>query len=141
MKRVRNPQHILESSWGIWVQVHKHHVMPIKCWSSREKLVNLNACHVCKPNQSRSIVANHVSDHFSRLIMGRDSHNFDPVRMMWPVFLHEGLVSYPVGEPVEHKRPVSYYRKHFWRDGTVVLDYVGLCDSFLLPHRLVKVGE
>src|SRR5712692_1813986 len=141
MKRVRDPQHFFEPSWGIWVQVHKHHVMPIECWGSREKLVDLNTSHVSKPDQGRSIITNHMSYHLPKPIMGRHRHNLHPRRVMRPVLLHEGLVRDPVGKPVQHERPITYYREHLRRDRTVVLDYVGLGDSLFLPHRLVKVGE
>src|SRR6266849_9500428 len=132
MNRLGDLQRILESSGWVRVQVDQYHVVRLDVWCGCKELVDLDTSHVRQPYQSRLVIADNVSGGFVQAL-GSYRCGSDPVRMVRPVFLHEGFSWDAVRVAVEHQGPVADERDHLGCDGQIVLDNVGFGDSFLLP--------
>src|SRR5882762_6925214 len=114
--------------------------MPVSSWSGREKLINLQTCHVRQPDQGRVIITDNVSDKLVETVRAYFS-NLDPARMIRPVFLNKRLPRNTVRKTIQHQRSVSDERDHPISHAQVILDHVSLRHSLPLPHRLVKIGK
>src|SRR6267143_6884496 len=105
-------------------------------------MIDLNARHICQPNQSRLIIADNMFNYLLHLTMSLYIDRLDPCWMMRPIFLDKRFPAVDtVRIPVQHQRALAQILDHLRSHRGVVMDHVPLRDSFLDPHRLVEIGE